>query len=133
MLLACSAVAVDAQVRFETKSTDAVRAMALKSGKLVLIDLYAAWCSPCREMEREVFSRRDVGDFVERYFVAAKYDIDKPTGKALLKRYGNGAIPLYLVFNTDGDLLGRIQGAADAETFLENLDTILAGRRTPGK
>ena len=49
---------------------------------------------------------------MERNFVAAKYDGDKTTGKELLKRYGSEAIPLYLVFDTQGELLGRIQGAA---------------------
>ena len=49
--------AAQAQVKFETKSTDAVREMAIKQGKLVFIDLYASWCPPCRMMERQVFSR----------------------------------------------------------------------------
>ena len=100
LLLALGAGAAQGQVKFETKSTDAVREMAIKSGKLVFIDLYASWCPPCRMMEREVFSRKDVGDFMQQRFVAAKYDTDKPTGKELMKRYGSGAIPLYLVFDT---------------------------------
>lgn len=111
--------------KFETKSTDAVREMAVKTGKLVFIDLYATWCPPCRTMEREVFSRKDVGDFMEQHFVAAKYDVDKTTGKELLKRYGSGAIPLYLVFDTQGELLGRIQGAAKPDKFWADLQTIL--------
>ena len=97
-----AAGAAQAQVRFETASTDAVREMAVKQGKLVFIDLYASWCPPCRMMERQVFSRKDVGDFMSQRFVAAKYDTDKPTGKELLKRYGNDAIPLYLIFDTKG-------------------------------
>lgn len=128
-LLVLGAGAVQAQVKFETKSTDAVREMALKQGKLVFIDLYADWCPPCRMMEREVFSREDVGRFMDAHFVAAKYDTDKTTGRELLKKYGSGAIPLYLVFNTKGDLLGRIQGAADAETFLRNLQQILSRQK----
>jgi len=62
LLLALGAGAAQGQVKFETKSTDAVREMAIKSGKLVFIDLYASWCPPCRMMEREVFSRKDVGE-----------------------------------------------------------------------
>ena len=120
-----------AQVRFETKSTDAVREMALRSGKLVLIDLYATWCPPCRLMEREVFSLREVGEFVEARFVAAKYDVDKHTGRELMRRYGSGSIPLYLVFDTDGNLLGRITGASDAETFMRNLARIADSARKP--
>lgn len=133
LLLALGADMAQAQVRFETKTTDAVREMAVRSGKLVFIDLYADWCPPCRLMERDVFSRSDVGEFMERYFVAAKYNTDKTTGRELLKKYGSGSIPLYLIFDTEGDLLGRIQGAADADTFLDNLRQILARQGTPGK
>ena len=132
LMLSLAAGAAQAQVKFETKSTDAVREMAVKTGKLVFIDLYATWCPPCRMMEREVFSRKDVGDFMERHFVAAKYDVDKTTGKELLKRYGSGAIPLYLVFDTQGELLGRIQGAAKADEFMDNLQTIL-DRQKPNR
>lgn len=120
------AMHLQAQVRFETGSTDAVREAAIESGKLVFIDLYASWCPPCRMMEREVFSRKDVGAFMEQRFIAAKYDTDKPTGRQLLRKYGNGAIPLYLIFDTSGNLLGRIQGASDAETLLEDLRGIIA-------
>lgn len=125
LIVALAAGAAQAQVKFETKSTDAVREMAIRENKLVFIDLYASWCPPCRMMERDVFSRRDVGEFMDKRFVAAKYDTDQPTGRELLKRYGSGAIPLYLVFDTAGELLGRIQGASGPEEFMENLRTII--------
>lgn len=131
LLFAFAGGVAEAQVRFETKSTDAVREMAVKTGKLVFIDLYATWCPPCRMMERDVFSRKDVGEFMDKRFVAAKYDVDKPLGKELMQKYGNGAIPLYLVFDTQGELLGRIEGASDAETLMDNLRKISA--RQPAK
>lgn len=133
LLLALGAGAAQAQVKFETKSTDAVREMAVKTGKLVFIDLYADWCPPCRMMERQVFSRKDVGEFMDQRFIAAKYDTDKTTGRELMKKYGSGAIPLYLVFDTQGELLGRIQGAADADTFMDNLRTIIARQKPKSK
>lgn len=129
LALVLGSAAAQAQVKFETKSTDAVREMAVKTGKLVFIDLYASWCPPCRMMERQVFSRKDVGEFMDQRFVAAKYDVDKTTGRELMKKYGEGSIPLYLVFDTQGEVLGRIQGAADAETFMENLRTIVARQK----
>ena len=129
LVLVLGSAAAQAQVKFETKSTDAVREMAVKTGKLVFIDLYASWCPPCRMMERQVFSRKHVGEFMDQRFVAAKYDVDKTTGRELMKKYGEGSIPLYLVFDTQGEVLGRIQGATDAETFMENLRTIVARQK----
>ncbi|MCM1151284.1 MAG: thioredoxin family protein [Alistipes sp.] len=125
LALMLATAGAEAQVKFETRSTDAVREMAIREGKLVFIDLYASWCPPCRMMERHVFSRKDVGEFMAERFVAAKYDTDGATGKALMKEYGSGAIPLYLIFTTEGELLGRIQGASSAEEFMGNIRKIL--------
>ena len=103
LVLGISAAA-DAQVRFLDSSTDAVRKKA---------------------MERDVFSKKEVGDFMDEYFVAAKYDIDKPTGKALAGKHGVRSIPTYLVFNTEGDLLGKITGSMPAEEFTAALRKII--------
>lgn len=118
-----------AQVKFETCSTDAVRETAIAQGKLVFIDLYASWCPPCKMMERVVFSRKDIGRFMDERFVAAKYDTDKEPGKTLLARYGNRSIPLYLIFDTQGELLGRIQGASSPDEFTAAVEKILKNRK----
>ena len=114
-----------AQVRFETGSTDSLHPKALQTGTPVLIDLSAAWCQPCRMMEREVFSNREVGEFINDRFVAARYNVDRATGRKLMDRYGSGSIPLLLIFSPQGELLGRITGASSAEALLRNLRTIL--------
>lgn len=124
-LLLLGAVGAEAQVRFMTRSTDGVRRQAVEQNKLVFIDLFATWCPPCQMMEREVFSRSDVGAFMEQHFVCAKYDIDKTTGRELLKRYGNRRVPLYLIFNTEGERLGRIRGATDPGRFIAEVKRIL--------
>ena len=130
-LLLAATQPLGAQVRFETGSTDLLHQKSVQSGKLVFIDLYADWCPPCRMMEREVFSKKEVGEFMEQHFVAAKYNVDQTTGRELMQRYGSGSIPLYLVFSSDGELLGRITGATDTETFLDNLRVILGRTRKP--
>ena len=122
-----------AQVRFETGSTDSVRRMAQQQNKLVFIDLYANWCPPCRAMERQGFSQQEVGDFMAKHFIAAKYNVDETTGRELMSEYGRGSIPLYLVFDTGGNLWGRIEGAAPAGEFMDNLRTVIARYEKEGK
>lgn len=119
-----AALAVQAQVRFTSQSTDAVRQMAVQSGKLVFIDLYAPWCASCRRMQIEVFGRSDVGDFMNEWFVCARYDTDKSVGSALLDKYGAGKIPLYLIFDTNGNLLARITGASPTSEFIANIQEV---------
>lgn len=127
-LLLLTAGTIRAQVRFETGSTDALHDRALRLRRPVLIDLYAEWCHPCRQMEQRVFTQKEVGEFINERFVAARYDIEQPTGKALMQRYGSGSIPLLLIFSPDGELLGRITGASSAERLLRNLQRILDAR-----
>ena len=68
LMLSLAAGAAQAQVKFETKSTDAVREMAVKTGKLVFIDLYATWCPPCRQeltrVQTEIIDRFAGKEFV---------------------------------------------------------------------
>lgn len=130
---ALMATGVAAQVLFEQGSTDALREMAAKTGKLVFIDLYASWCPPCRLMEKQVFAREDVGEFMNERFVSAKFDTDKAVGQELLKRYGSGSIPTFLIFDTAGDLLGRIQGASSAEEFMESVRIIISRQKPKPK
>lgn len=124
-LLWCGAAACRAQVRFEKGTTNELRALAVERDKLLFIDLYADWCGPCRTMERDVFSQKEIGDLFARHFVAAKFNVDRETGRQLMQRYGKGAIPLYLVFDTEGNLLGRIEGAAPAGKFAAEVRRIL--------
>ena len=119
------AVAANAQVRFTDKNLDAVREEATQQNKLVFIDLYATWCGPCKNMERNVFSQPEVGDFMAQHFIAAKYDIGKPTGSALAKKYGIRSIPTFLIFDTEGTLLGQITGGMPADDFIRAVEEIL--------
>lgn len=117
LLFSLSCLAAEAQVRFREVSTDALRREAAAADKLVFIDLYATWCGPCKRMDREVFSRPDIAALMERCVVAARYDIDKPTGRALARNYGVRAVPTCLILDTEGQLRGTISGALSPEAF----------------
>lgn len=132
LLFLLAAAAAPAQVRFHTGSLDAVRSEAVQKGKLVFIDIYTTWCGPCKQMDRDVFSRRDVGDFMDEQFVCARYDGEQETGAALAQRYGVDAVPTFLIFNIEGELLGRTSGARTAGEFLRDMRTLLDKLRERG-
>ena len=142
LLLALGAGAAQGHVKFETKSTDAVREMAIKRGKLVFIDLYATWCPPCRQelarVQSDVIDRFAGRDFVflpisrgeTHQTVAAfreKTGYSFPMGldpsQTVYDRYASNYIPRNFVIDRNGKVVLASVGY-DPEEFDEMIKTI---------
>lgn len=48
---------------------------ARKTRKAVIIDFYATWCTPCRELDEVTFHQPDVVKLADRNFVMLKVDL----------------------------------------------------------
>jgi len=90
----------------------------LKSDKPVIIDFWAEWCAPCKQIAPVI------KDLAEKYgdrVKIAKMDIDSNPGTP--GRYGIRAIPTILSFK-NGQVVDQLQGArprADFEAAIEKL------------
>lgn len=116
---------LSAQVNFEKRPLAELYPLLEGNKRLVFVDLYASWCPPCKMMERDVFSREDVGEFMAKNFVSAKYNVDEKIGGELSRQYGVSSIPTYLIFNKDGQMVGRITGAMSYKEFIANMQQII--------
>jgi thioredoxin-like negative regulator of GroEL len=105
---------------------EAAFAAALKSGKPVLVDLYASWCGWCKTMEREVFTQQRFQTYAER-FVLLRVDVeDRAAGTELQRRFNANSLPTLLLLDAKRSLIGTIQGFMETEALIARLDRELA-------
>lgn len=89
-------------IAFDERPWGELLAEAGKRNQLIFLDAYAAWCGPCKRMDREVFLREDVGAFFNANFVNARIDMEHGEGPDLAAAYEVMLYPTLLFVNAEG-------------------------------
>lgn len=85
---------------------------AAQEGKLVFIDMYASWCAPCRLMEEEVFTDREVAAYFNEHFINYRVNTEEGNGVNLSTIFQIKVLPTLLFMDEKGRVLVRKEGAA---------------------
>jgi thiol:disulfide interchange protein DsbD len=96
------------------------------SGKPVIIDFYADWCIPCKELDASTFSNSDVIK-VSRKYLTLKADMTKslsPDVEKLRNEFEIVGVPTVLILNKNGDEVKRITGYVNADEFYDIIKNI---------
>lgn len=118
-------------IRFiEGEKWEKVLQMAQKQDKYIFMDCYTVWCGPCKALSKDIFTRKDVGDFFNKHFINVKYDMEKGEGKMLNKRYKENIIgfPTLLLINKDGRVVHQMAGFQEAEVLITGMKSGMEGK-----
>ncbi len=81
------------------------------SPRPTVIDFYAAWCQPCKDMDKALDKvKKDYGEKIN----IMKVDIDDPKNDKLIDQYEVSPIPTVVFLNSDGEVVTYTIGYAES-------------------
>ena len=118
---------------------------AKKENKLIFLDAFASWCGPCKLLDKNVFPKKEVGDYFNANFLNLHIDMEKGEGIEIAKKYGIYSYPTLLFIDGDGKVVYKAAGymspqelisiakeAVNPENTLENkIAKFEAGEKDP--
>ncbi len=105
------------QTRFEA---------SLQNHHKMIIDFYADWCIPCKELDAQTFSDAKVikaAESFDNYKVDMTESLSEATEK-VRKKFDIKGMPTVLIFNSEGKEVQRITGFVPPEEFLKIINKI---------
>lgn len=119
------AASLTARINWHSSMTVAAREHE-RTGKPILLYLYADWCPYSRQMDRQTWSDPDVAQRAQE-FVCVRIDVESEEGKAIVQRLNIQAFPTTIVYDPDDDNLRVLTGFQCSRAVTTALNAVLDG------
>ena len=124
LVYACSRESIK-KINF-VKNTDKTMEQMLAEAKLqrkvLFVDVYTTWCSPCKWMDENTFKDTRVAEKLNKKFLNYKVNGESFEGINVGIIYRVDAYPTYLFIDPDGRVLHRIEGVMTPESLIQEAD-----------
>lgn len=111
-------------VKFESGTWEEILAKAKAENKLVFVDVYTTWCGPCKHVSANVFPQEKMGTYYNTRFINFKMDAETPEGKKFVKTYPVQGYPSFFFIDGNGEVIHKIIGAKDADSFIAEAEML---------
>lgn len=113
-------------INFQKLTYEEAMDIARKERKNIFVDIYTTWCGPCKQMAAQVFSDKEVGDFMNNRFVSMKLDAENEASHGLFKKYKAQGYPTFFWLTADGELMDVQVGFKPKLEFIQLSEKAIA-------
>jgi thioredoxin-related protein len=118
-LVAC--IPTFAAISFVEGDLSFAKEKASREGKLIFLDFWASYCTPCKMMEEYTFTHPSVTDYVNDNYIPVRIDIQSFDGFDLKNQFDVRLLPTIIVLNSKGVMVGKHEEGMGADKFVETL------------
>lgn len=127
-VMAFATTSVGSAESIQWRSWDAGVRDSEASKRPIIVDVYTDWCGWCKRMDRDVYGRADVRDYLSKRFVTVKLDAEdgtavayegrKFTSRTLASRFRVTGYPTTIFLRPGGAHIANVPGYVPADRFL---------------
>ncbi len=113
----------------ESQELSAVLDKATATDKLVFVDVNAKWCTPCKLMQRDVYTHLETAAYFNEHFINYMVDADTLEGPDLRLIYDIKTIPTLLWLDNKGRVVHKKEGACYHAELIRNAEIALQTKK----
>lgn len=111
-------VAGEEGIQFTDAAWASVVKKARAENKIIFLDAYASWCGPCKLLQKNVFTRADVGEVFNKNFINVKVDMERGEGPQLARLFPLEAYPTLFFIEPSGKIVKKVIGYQTPEAMI---------------